>query len=228
MKKILLVFGLVIVSLIGNAQLVNETVKVTAYIILQGDTIRLDSPIDGEVLKRTGGVWTNGTGAAGSAAVDSLIWNFTTGYLGWYIGGSISDSLDMDGRYVEISDTLTSGKYYSQYQIDNLVANTEKHTYRITLPIAGDLNTSVTNATDVPSGWTLAAVGGNLQVTHNLGSYSSAVRVKYNTSGSSYRHLKDFENGFTGLIDTDNNILVIESISTYYTAAALQIMITLE
>jgi hypothetical protein len=111
---------------------------------------------------------------------------------------------------------------------DSLAAVVLQNTFRITLPIAGDLNTSVTNATDFPDGWVLAAVGGNLQVTHSLGRYASAVRVKYNTSGDSYRHTKDFEVGYTGLIDTDNDILVIESISTYYTAAKLQILISFE
>jgi hypothetical protein len=233
MKKILLIFGLVIISLIGNSQLVKETVKVTEYIIIQGDTIRLDSPIDGEVLKRIGGVWTNGTGGAGSAAVDSLLWNSTTGDLGWYISGSIAGTESLDGRYIEI----VGGDYYTQSEVDDIVANAEKNVYHITLPVAPGLSQSVSAAVEssegtddgnYPFGWTLNASGNDLQIFHGLGRYSYTVNVFSDESAGMWRQYRNFQEGYSGILLVDEDNMNVEQVITDYHDVEIKIVIAFE
>jgi len=232
MKKILLILGLFVVFYSAQAQNNGYVSKIVKYMILQGDTVRLDgAQIDGEVIKRVSGVWTNGTGGSGSAAVDSLIWDFSDGYLGWYISGSVSDSISLDDRYVEISDTLSTGIFYTQRQVDSLVVNYQSTVFTISLPINGTLSGSVAAAvegTDYPDGWVLAASGGDLQVNHGLGRYTMDATVKYNTTGDTYRQLRNFDNAYSGVLDVDDENVTIESISTFYTAYKLKIHISFE
>ena len=232
MKKLIFLLGILSFALTGHSQKNMETAKITEYLILNADTVRFDgAQIDGEVIKRVSGVWTNGTGGAGSAAVDSLIWDFSDGYLGWYISGSVSDSISLDDRYVEISDTLSTGIFYTQRQVDSLVVNYQSTVFTISLPINGTLSGSVAAAvegTDYPDGWVLAASGGDLQVNHGLGRYTMDATVKYNTTGDTYRQLRNFDNAYSGVLDVDDENVTIESISTFYTAYKLKIHISFE
>ena len=232
MKKILLILVLFVAFYSSQGQNNGYVSKVANYMILQNDTVRFDeSQIDGEVLTRVNGVWKNATGGAGSASVDSLIWDFSDGYLGWYISGSVSDSISLDGRYVEISDTLTSGTYYTQRQVDSLVVNYQSSVFTITLPINGTLSGSVAAAvegTDYPTGWNLSASAGDLQVGHNLGRYTANVTVSYNTTGDSYRQYRNFADAYSGKLDISNDSLSIESITDDYTAYEIKVFILFE
>jgi hypothetical protein len=171
-----------------------------------------------------------------AAGVDSIPFNIATGDQDMYLSGLISYTTNFDGRYVRIQDSLqvSSNNYVNFNTLNDSIASLESQIgatvnfYRITLPINGTLAGSVAAATDVPPGWVLGSLGGNLTVNHNIGRYLANVRVKYNVSGDQYRHLKDFESGYSGLLDVDNNNLTIESISTFYTAAKLQIIISFE
>ena len=101
--------------------------------------------------------------------------------------------------------------------------------YTITLPINGTLSGSVAAAvegTDYPKGWVLAASGGNLQINHGLGKYPNMPIVKYNSTGSTYRQLRSFDNAYSGVLEVDDDNITIESISTFYTAYKLKIKIS--
>lgn len=227
MKKLLLSILFISCAAISFGQVKGYTVEATGYMILQGDTVRTSSPIDGEIIKRVGGVWTNGTGGAGSAAVDSLTWNFSSGYVGWYISGSVSDSISLDGRYVEISDTASGGAYYSQNQVDALLVGAQTIVYEIILPVSGTLSGSVASATEFPSGWVLVANGDNLEIEHNLGRKSASVDIAYNYTGDWYRQIRGFNDGYQGHVYDDNNT-TIEGIKNLYTAYKVRLTIHFE
>lgn len=112
--------------------------------------------------------------------------------------------------------------------LDSVLLSGEKYVYRITLPVNGTLSGSAAAATDLPSGWSLSVSGGDLEIEHGLGRYSSSVNISYNTTGSSYRQLRNFDNAYSGVLDVDSNNLTIESISTFYTAYELRITILFE
>lgn len=72
--------------------------------ILQGDTFRLSAPVNGQILKRINGVWTN---TANSASVlDSIVFDPNTGELKGYATGTPFTTTDLDGRYLTI-DSLS-------------------------------------------------------------------------------------------------------------------------
>lgn len=161
-----------------------------------------------------GSTWTDGIYLLYSAASswDSVVFDTANGNLNLYKGAVLDFTENLDGRYA-----LTSAA--------------KQVIYKITLPVNGTLSGSVAAAvegTDYPTGWVLAASGGNLQINHGLTRYAMNARVKYNVSGNQYRHLKDFENGYSGLLDVDSDNLTIEGISTFYTAYKLQILISFE
>jgi hypothetical protein len=179
----------------------------------------------------------NGVGVPLSEIIiDSVnnAYDASTGLLttSWYIGASqIGSTVEsLDGRNVKYSDS--TDVYYTQNYLDSalLLAGT-KNVFPITLPVAGSLTVSINAAVegvDYPTGWILTASGGNLQINHGLARYSASVRVKYNVSGDQYRHLKDFESGYSGLLDVDDNNLTIESITTFYNSNKLKIYILFE
>lgn len=211
MKKllisVLLVFGLVSVYAQNNGYVS----KVTEYIILQGDTIRLDTAtiVDGQVIKRVAGVWTNSTGGAGSAAVDSLTWNFSNGYLGWYISGSVANSISLDGRYIEIADSAVS--YVTPTQLANTLVDVQTVVYPITLSSSDNVSGKISGAT-VPLGWTLTASGVDMIVTHGLGRRVANVSICAVTGIGEQKLFNTA--AYNGWITTDLNTLKIQSLGT--------------
>lgn len=72
--------------------------------ILQGDTFRLSAPVNGQILKRINGVWTNTANAA--SVLDSIVFNPNTGELKGYATGTPFTTTDLDGRYLTIDSLV--------------------------------------------------------------------------------------------------------------------------
>ena len=236
MKKILLLILSISLFASANSQDVKGyVVEAKDSIKLNGEYFYLDSPIDGEVIKRVGGKWTNGTGGAGSASVDSITWDFSNGYLGWYISGSVADSLSLDNRYILLENesnfvaVADSGvSYYTKHQTDSVLSSSVQIVYTFTLPVAGTLAQSVALVSDLPDGWTLTASGTNLLIEHNLNRSLANVGVKYNQSGTTFRSLVPFQTAFNTFQDDDLNNAQIISISNYFTQYALKVHLTFD
>jgi len=151
-------------------------------------------------------------------AVDTLVLNGDS--ITSFVGAGWDSLYVTDDNYLQWWDNGAA--------LDSVLLTGQKYVYRVTLPVNGTLSGSATAATDLPAGWSLSTSGGDLQINHGLGRYSSAVNVAYNTSGSSYRQLRNFDNAYSGVLNVDNNNLTIESISNFYTAYALRITIIFE
>lgn len=181
----------------------------------------------------------NGNGVALSdIGLDSISTDFDTltGILktSWYVTGTKIDSSEnsLDGRYVLIQDS-TDGYVTGSALVDSLNNYVRKDSldqeledlvYEITLPIAGTLAQSVAAATP-PPGWTLSASGGNLQLQHNKGRYAAYVTVWYNTSGSAYRQLVNWQTAYNTIQNEDLNNTTVISISEFYQQAILKVYV---
>lgn len=222
----------------------SQDITNTRYFIWQGDTIDFNE--FGRVLDRVDAEGDYLYFYSDTTLLDSAYLSYTAEIDTFMYsdgGDSIIISLNNDGlHYLDISsltsklDTVTrdntltgNGTSTSPLGVDeSIIANAMKSNYKITLPVNGTLSGSAAAATDLPSGWSLSVSGGDLQINHGLGRYSASVNVSYNTSGDSYRYLRNFDNAYSGYVDVDNNNLTIESISTLYTAYKLRIKIIFE
>ncbi len=225
MKKLItIIFVLISVSVFSQTK--EWTVEALKEFILTEDSLRATTQVDvNDTTLATKQYVLNTTGSGNGW--DSLTWNELTGEIVWWYSGSRIDSMNIDDRYVLLSDSTS--QYLTADSINNLVNESGiQNVYRITLPVDGTLSGSATAATDLPSGWSLSTSGGDLQINHGLGRYSSAVNIAYNTSGSLYRQLRNFDNAYSGILNVDSNNLTIESISNFYTAYELRITIIFE
>lgn len=222
----------------------SQDITNTRYFIWQGDTIDFNE--FGRVLDRVDAEGDYLYFYSDTTLLDSAYLSYTAEIDTFMYsdgGDSIIISLNNDGlHYLDISsltsklDTVTrdntltgNGTSTSPLGVDeSIIANAMKSNYKITLPVNGTLSGSAAAATDIPSGWSLSVSDGDLQINHGMGRYSSEVNIKYNTSGESYRQLRNFDNAYSGVLDVDNNNLTIESISTFYTAYELRITIIFE
>lgn len=134
-----------------------------------------------------------------------------------------SDDQDLTGKV----DKVTDYSLVSDVEIARL-ALVGENARTITLPINGTLTGSVAAATDVPAGWVLSTVGGDLKIQHGLLKYASGVNVFYNSAGSSYRQYRNFADAYSGILNVDNNNLTIESITQDYTGYIIRIQILFE
>jgi hypothetical protein len=187
------------------------TVEATKKLILQGEDMILTNPIDGQVLKRVGGVWVNGTGGEGTAAVESLVWNALNGELGWVVSGSVANSLLLDGRYPVIG----GGGYYTQSEVDTLVANAQSNVFSISLPYATTVHDRIAGATegvDYPTGWILTDDGLNIVINHGTGRRLANATVFMNPSGT-IEQLLTGTSAFNGLFSLDVNTVRLNSLS---------------
>jgi len=226
MKKVILIASLIFLNFASYSQTRDELIEAFKEFILTGDSLRATTQIDINDTTLATKQYVLNTAGSGNGW-DSLTWDNTTGDVIWWYAGTRIDSMNIDDRYVLLSDSTS--QYLTADSINNLVSQSGMQAvYRITLPINGTLSGSATAATDIPAGWSLSVSGGDLQINHGLGRYSSAVNIRYNTSGSSYRQLRNFDNAYSGVLDVDNNNLTIESISTFYTAYELRITIIFE
>lgn len=94
-----------------------DTSKVSNILYLQGDTFRLATPADGQILKRVSGVWMNADNEA--SVFDSITWNAATGVISVWKNGSVFDTVDLDGRYLT-SDSLSDVMLISVYDTANV------------------------------------------------------------------------------------------------------------
>lgn len=85
-------------------------VKALRAIVLQGDTISLVNPTDGQIISRVNGKWTNINGSE-YTSIDSLLFRQSNGYLRWYIGGTAIDSTSLDGRYAVALEYMGKNVY---------------------------------------------------------------------------------------------------------------------
>jgi len=99
---------------IGNGYFV----KALNAIVLQGDTIKLVNPANGQIISRVNGKWTN---SSPHYSIDSLVFRESNGYLRWYVNGIVSDSVLLTqnlqqvidvGNAVLKSDTVSSDSTY--------------------------------------------------------------------------------------------------------------------
>lgn len=204
-------------------KLQTESTESLQYFILNGDTIRLTAPTNGQTITRINGVWTNSTSA--SSLYDSLTFNIETGDILSWKNGSPFDTLNIDGRYVKyIGDVLlvadSTAKYVTPYQLNEQykeLNNMIESAYKIILPssttVAGRIAVAV-EGVNFPTGWTLAE-GYNsidLKITHNLGKRPVVVTV-FSVDGTSQRQL--FGNAaFSGILSENDNIMYVESLAT--------------
>jgi hypothetical protein len=74
MKRVILFICFAFSVAMAQGQVKGYTVEAKDYMILQGDTIRLDGATNGQYLKRVDGVWTNeeGGGASGGGIIANL------------------------------------------------------------------------------------------------------------------------------------------------------------
>ena len=85
-----------------------DTLKAGYWLILNGDTVHSVNPIEGQILKFTGGKYVNSDPDA--LAADSMIFDKTTGILKIYKNGFATLQDTLDGRYptyTEFEDSLT-------------------------------------------------------------------------------------------------------------------------
>ena len=165
---------------------------------------------------------------------DSIPFDSGSGDLKVYLGAANVYTTSLDDRYIMYSDTTSLVPGYGEFQ-DSITAvksliteGLMKTIYTITLPINGTLSGSVAAATDFPDGWVLSASGGDLEINHGTGRYCTNVNVAYNSSGTAYRLLRNFDNGYSGVLNDDVNNVTVESISDFYTAYALKIFVILQ
>jgi len=161
----------------------------------------------------------------------------------FYVNDSTWQTLTINDTLFLAGDTIMKIQKYDEGGGDNHILVSKKYVdnassgalsqkiYEITLPIAGTLSGSVSlmvEGTDYPTGWVISTSGGDLIINHGKGAYTANVSVKYNASGDAYRQMRNFDNAYSGILDTDNNNFTIESISQFYTEYKLRISILFE
>lgn len=199
------------------------------------------SPSNGQLMQIVGGRLVNST--VSLTPWDSLYFeNLTDGDIDWYQGGIKLGDIDIDGRYLLLTDTtdyvqftdsiteyITPTNLTDSLDLIRSGISAIASSFEITLPVNGTLSGSVSAAvegTDYPTGWVLSVSGGDLQIQHSLSKYPSSIIVKYNTTGSTYRQLRSFDNAYSGVLEVDTDNVTIESISAFYTAYKLKIKIS--
>lgn len=230
MRKLITIILLAFIGYAGYSQnkqyiptLQTDVSQVLNYMILNGDTVRLNAPTNGQTITRINGVWTND--ASSASGYDSLVFNASTGDIVSWKAGSPFDTVNIDGRYVEfVSDVLlvadSVAKYVTPYQLEqqyDTLNNMIESAYKITLPssttVAGRIAGAV-EGVNYPTGWTLAE-GYNsidIKITHNLGKRPVVVSV-YSVDGTSQRQL--FGNAaFSGILSETENTMYVESLAT--------------
>jgi len=120
MKRILFLFILALISTIGFSQdlfegitglkyLGTDTASVNHNLYINGELIKFQTPIDGQVIQRVlkdgQHIWTNKT--LSSFMYDSLKFNKLTGIISLYKNGFVAISDTLDGRYALIEDIPT-------------------------------------------------------------------------------------------------------------------------
>lgn len=219
MKKILFITLLVLIGIVSKAQNNGYVSKITDYMILQGDTIRLDTASlqDGQVLKRVNGVWQNDTVGAGSAAIDSLLYD--NGYIYWYSSGSIADSTYIDDLVRYSDSTIT---FVTPTQLSNAIGDAEKNTYEITVPASEAISGRITGAT-LPPGWSIS-VGTSpvdLEISHGEGRRVAFVTI-WSISGDIETQLYNAA-AYATASTLDLNTLLLSSFSRVDTALKIYI-----
>jgi len=212
------------------ADSINVNLVETDDIVVSGDTLRSTTQLnDIDTVLATKAYVLSVSGAGNGW--DSLTFNSGSGYVSWWYAGSQIDSVSIDDRYIEIADSGVT--YITPQGLLDTINNTpglKTMIYEVTLPVAPTLPGSVLGATISPTppvAWTFTASNGDLIIDHNTGRPSAGVTVFYNTTGSSYRQLVNFNNAYTGFLNNSDNECTIEGISTIYTTKQLKIYVTL-
>lgn len=225
MKKIITIL-FVLISFSAYSQTKGWTIEAFKEFILTGDSLRATTQIDvNDTTLATKQYVLNTTGAGNGW--DSLTWNNTTGQIVWWYAGSRIDSMNIDNRYVLLSDSTS--QYLTADSINNLVNQSGMQAvYSITLPSSTTIAGRIAGAIDVPSGWTLSegANSANLDIQHNLGRRVANVSVTYLLSGTEYKALVPFNNAYSTWSTQDTNNLRIEGLTTIQ--KTIQIFITFE
>ena len=230
------------------------TLEYLQSFVVGGDTLESDIAVDSLSFDSSTDLlsYYNKNVELGSVSIERIVTAASTTVVdngGYYGGSNVEAILDEIGQTLLTVIYTETDPAYLASQAANITStdiinlgnlsgiNTgdqdilEQSVYSITLPIEGTLSGSVAAAvegTDYPTGWVLSASGGNLQVNHGLGRYTANTNVFLNSSGSSYRQLRNFDNAYSGILDVDDNNVIIESISTFYTAYKLRVKIIFE
>ncbi len=120
MRKIL-IFVLTIVSLAASAQnytklsrnrIVADTLRADYWLIINGAKLQSVAPTEGQIIKFTGGKYTNANPDA--LAADAMLFDKTTGILSIYKNGLPLLHDTLDGRYAKYSDLSESLTWVGQ------------------------------------------------------------------------------------------------------------------
>jgi len=161
---------------------------------------------------------------------DSLAWYPSRGEIVWWYGGSRIDSINIDGRYVLLSDSTS--QYLTADSINNLISSSGMKTvYELTLPAASTIDGRIIGAVegvDYPSGWVLDSGNdpADLEIIHNVWKRAANVNVFYNVSGTEFRQLVNFNNAYTGILTPSLSTLRIEGLTTIQKEIKIYIIFT--
>lgn len=219
MKKLIAIL-FILFSVTAYSQIKVFTVDVRDYFTLDGDSLTTTTQVDSNDTIMATKQFVINTAGAGNGW-DSLVWNSNTGHIIWYYAGSTIDSMNIDDRFVEISDSALYATAYSlNYYVDSLstlFSGAVQYVYEVNLPssttVAGRIALA-TAGTDYPAGWTIGTgdYAVDLKITHGLGRRVSSVSV-FAKTGAQERQL--FGNAaYSGIYTQSDNILVIESLAT--------------
>lgn len=220
MKTLTLFFLLFILALTSFSQtgsVSKATVNAQKRLIIVGDTIKATtqmSSIDTIAATKQFVLSNSGSGSGW----DSLTWSY--GNIKWMKGGIKLDSIPIDGRYINVADSMESDNinYVTHMQLNTAVNQSNAQTvYTISLPAAASVAQRCAGASspnDYPIYWTITE-GSNpvdLKITHALGRKIANVTV-WLKNGSTLRQL--FGNAaYSGIYAETSQILIIESLAT--------------
>jgi len=139
-----------------------------------------------------GSTWSDGLQFGGGAAWDEATFNTSTGDLSFLINSVVDFTVSLEGRYA-------------------LSSEVKQDVYEMTLPASTTVAGRISGAT-LPSGWSIAADGVDLVVTHNEGRRVAYVSV-FAVDGTQEQQLFDTA-AYNGIITADTNTLRIQSLAT--------------
>jgi len=141
-----------------------------------------------------GATWSDGIylaySASGASGWTSAVWDDTTGNLEFYKDAVLDYTVNLDGRYaLELPQTL----------------------FEMTLPASTTVAGRISGAT-LPLGWSIAASGTDLIVTHGEARRVAQVSI-FAVTGTEEQQLFNTA-AYNGIITTDEDTLKIQSLAT--------------
>lgn len=224
MKKLILfiLFSFSIGFIYGQRIVDANKVIVRDSMNLNGDWINVSGGLNGDLLQRVSGRWISST--LSLVGWDSLTFTPSTGSLNWWLGGSIVDLYSLDGRYLLLGDTtryvnyrdslitfMTPSQTADSLNLIRANMTTNQTVFEITLPAATNTGDRIAGAT-LPAGWSIAASGVDLIITHSMTRRVASVTV-FMVTGTAEQQLFNTA-AYNGIISTTSEIVKIQSLGT--------------